>query len=540
MSHFGGASVSSGGRARPSRDDLAHHYFVLRAVSQAVAASHALDDTLALILRLAAEAVGADRGLILTVDSKSSALTVAAEYRFRDMVRPGFALPLGYGAAGQVATTGSALSLPDGGTGDLTLALAPGQAIRVRALCCQPARTAHEILGVLVVVRTRRGGSFPEAAEDLLRACADQAAVAIKREWLLRDSQLDELTGLFNFRALIGSLESELRRADRESRPFSLLMLELDDFTLINNKYGHLVGNMALKLLAETIRTPTRKRSSVRTPDIVARLGGDEFVVILPATDKPTAAMVAERIRATVEKGALAEGATPIAGPMTVSIGVATYPEDGTTVKELLDKSDRAMYEAKAAGKNRVWAYSPELLTRMLRYERAASDAIDDLTGLWCERTFRPGLAREVKAAGMYGYPLSLVRMDFDRLKALNEEAGYPSGDALLKQVAALTQGMVRGKGQVYRCAGDEFAIILPAMDKDESLALAEQVRAAVSDRRWPLLSGGERKFTFTAGVASLPKDTVSAEELVMKADLAVHRGKQQGGDRVEVFNGRP
>lgn len=527
-------SESGPGAGRPPRDDLVGYYFVLRAVSEIVAASHPLDETLALILKVVAEATGADRGLTLVLDRKSSVLTPITEYRFRDALRLGFTIPIGYGPLGQAAT-GTIVKSP--GSGAATpVELAPGWATGLRVFICQPLRTSEEVLGVLLLAKVRRPSPFTEAAEDLIRTCAELAAVAVKRSDLLRDSQLDETTGAFNFRALISNLEDELARAGRDSRPFSVLFLELDDFGLLNDRYGHLVGNMALKLLAETLKVSTRKRSSVRTPDIVARLGGDEFVIILPATDKETARLVAERIRAKVEALQSPTGAaTPASTTLTVSIGVATYPADGETIKELLDRSDRAMYEAKSRGKNQVFLFSSDLLGKKVDYQKGRSSAIDRMTGLWHESSFRPALARGIRAAATYGHPLSLALLDLDQFRQLNDEAGHAAGDAVLRGVADTLQALTGEKGQVYRLTGDSFALILPAMAKEEAVSFVDGIRQEVAGKVWP--AGGRRvlKVTLTAGVAALPKDTVSSEELVMKADLALHHGKQRGGDCVET-----
>ncbi len=524
------------GAGRPSRNDLGRYYFVLRAVSEIVAASHPLDETLTLVLKVVAEATAADRGLALVLDRKSSALTPLAEHRFRDALRLSLSIPIGFGPLGQAATGAVVKSPVAGDSPSAAVELAPGLAANLRAFVCQPMRTSEEVLGVLLLAKARRSAPFTEAAEDLIRACSDLAGIAVKRSDLLRDSQLDETTGAFNFRALIGNLEDELARAGRDSRPFSVLFLELDDFGRLNDRFGHLVGNMALKLLAETLKSSTRKRSGVRAPDIVARLGGDEFVVILPATDKETARLVAERIRAKTEMLQFPTGAAAtVSTPLTVSIGVATYPCDGGTIKELLDRSDRAMYEAKTRGKNQVFLFSSDLLGKAVDYQKSRTDTVDRMTGLQHESSFRPALARGIRAAATYGQPLSLAILDLDDFKKLNDEAGHAAGDAVLRGVADALRSLTGEKGQVYRLTGDSFALILPAVGKEEAVALVDAIRREIGAKVWQPRGRRALQVAMTAGVASLPKDTVSSEELVMKAELALHHGKQRGGNCTEV-----
>lgn len=159
-------------------------------------------------------------------------------------------------------------------------------------------------------------------------------------------SETDELTGIYNIRAFNFIAEKTLLQAARYSQPFSLVMVDSDDLKRINDHYGHEAGNHLLQSLV----TATRK--ALRATDIMARYGGDEFVVMLPHTNAKGAAEVAEKIRASVEISRLSVRGQLI--PITVSIGIASYPENGDTYTDLLEAADRAMYQAKQQGKNRV------------------------------------------------------------------------------------------------------------------------------------------------------------------------------------------
>lgn len=155
----------------------------------------------------------------------------------------------------------------------------------------------------------------------------------------------DELTGLRNYRFFELYLYHELDRSDQYSWPLSLVLVDVDDFKGYNDRHGHVAGNEALARIGELVV------ESCRRVDIAARFGGEEFAVILPATPKLGAEGVAERIRAAVEAESWS------LEQITVSVGLATHPGDAERVEELIENADRAMYTAKARGKNQVVRY---------------------------------------------------------------------------------------------------------------------------------------------------------------------------------------
>ncbi|HET8921810.1 MAG TPA: sensor domain-containing diguanylate cyclase [Candidatus Acidoferrum sp.] len=144
----------------------------------------------------------------------------------------------------------------------------------------------------------------------------------------------DPLTGLGNYRRLVEALDAEVKRTGRTGRPFAVLLLDLDGLKKINDRYGHLIGSQALCRLADVLRV------HCRAIDAAARYGGDEFAVILPETTAAAARVVASRIR-----GRLA--ADSLQPPLSASIGVAVYPQDGETMEALLRTADRELYGMK-------------------------------------------------------------------------------------------------------------------------------------------------------------------------------------------------
>ena len=168
----------------------------------------------------------------------------------------------------------------------------------------------------------------------------------------------DELTGLPNRRAFDLALGSEMRRAARHHTSLAVLMLDIDHFKRVNDRFGHAVGDVVLARIAKEIA------GSVRRPgDFAARYGGEEFVVILPATESGGASFIAERMRLAIASMDPCP-AEPALGKVTVSIGVvAATVEPTSSGAELVTRADRALYEAKGAGRNRVELYHQDEFT---------------------------------------------------------------------------------------------------------------------------------------------------------------------------------
>jgi diguanylate cyclase (GGDEF)-like protein len=166
------------------------------------------------------------------------------------------------------------------------------------------------------------------------------------RNSVLQLSRTDELTGLYNRSQLFPTLEEEVQRTRRSERGFCLLMIDLDGLKAVNDSFGHHRGDEVLRMLGGVIR------HSIRVVDTAYRYGGDEFLVLLPETDFAGAFVVAEKIRAGAEEVGLAAGGGELL--TSVSIGLVSCPEDGTSAEDLMIAADRAMYQAKSLGKNQV------------------------------------------------------------------------------------------------------------------------------------------------------------------------------------------
>jgi two-component system cell cycle response regulator len=168
-------------------------------------------------------------------------------------------------------------------------------------------------------------------------------------ERLKQLSNTDPLTLIYNRRYMMSVLGKELQRAERKRSHLSIVMIDIDHFKRVNDKYGHQSGDQVLTTLADL------SQAGLRSYDFVSRYGGEEFVLTLPETVHEDALMIAERLRARIQNHTYAGSLKGLA--TTASMGVATYPADGiTSVSDLIREADEAMYRAKTAGRNRVFS----------------------------------------------------------------------------------------------------------------------------------------------------------------------------------------
>ncbi|MFL5757216.1 MAG: diguanylate cyclase [Chloroflexota bacterium] len=216
----------------------------------------------------------------------------------------------------------------------------------MRGVVMLPLVAKGESIGLVELLGRQRVAVDP-TKRALARTMANEAAMALENARLYENARnladRDPLTGFYNHRYLHERLGEEVVRARRTNRPLSVLMLDLDEFKLVNDTFGHLFGDRVLVHVAE------RVRSTLRGSDVAARYGGDEFAVILPDTDASAARNVAERIvRMLADTPFRADGRTPV--PVLASIGVATHPDDGRTATDLIAAADRALFRSKDVG----------------------------------------------------------------------------------------------------------------------------------------------------------------------------------------------
>jgi diguanylate cyclase (GGDEF)-like protein len=305
-----------------------------------------------------ARAVNAEIGALAVFIPTENALAVTATYGYPSVVVEHVRQAPGEGVLGRVFESGEPILERDG-TGK---AHQRRRRYRGDSYVALPLTSAEGIVGVVALTDKADRTNFDDDDLALLTALSVPAALALTREQL-RDrtydlahlATVDGLTGLFNRRYFETRLEEEIQRQRRQLDDLALLIVDLDNFKVLNDTHGHLVGDRVLREVAEILRR------AVRIFDVCARYGGEEFVILMPGANAPIAVRIAERIRRQVElhfASGLRSGA-PM--PLTVSVGVSTAGTS-TSRETLIAQADSALHRAKTSGKNVVNVY-PALTT---------------------------------------------------------------------------------------------------------------------------------------------------------------------------------
>ena len=257
-------------------------------------------------------------------------------------------LALGSGLTGWVVEHRRPQNVPNAHL-DPRIQLVPGTDDEPEAIALVPLLVRDEPIGALNVYRLGEDASFSDEEFELICHFSDLAALALDntriRERLMREAQTDWLTGLFNHRVFQERVREEVERAHRYRRRLSVVSFDLDDFKLLNDVHGHQEGDLVLRRVAGAAA------GMLRTADAAFRVGGEELAILMPETGKQEALAVAERLCAEVRN-------LPSMRPITVSCGIATFPDDAKNPTELLTAADAALYAAKERGKDQAIGYS--------------------------------------------------------------------------------------------------------------------------------------------------------------------------------------
>ena len=264
---------------------------------------------------------------------------------------------IGEGISGLVAKTGVPILISDTGK-DPRFLFYKGKKPDIGSFLSIPLKVNNDkVIGVLNVHK-REANAFKDTDRILFMAIAQNVAIAIERarnyEHAQKASMVDELTALYTRRYFLESIRREYSQATRGGEFFSIILADIDYFKYFNDTYGHLLGDAVLRKLAPVFRR------NVRQSDIVARYGGEEFVILLPGTNKTGAVASAEKIRSAVEKELVIDVGGGKVEKVTLTAGVASYPDDGKTVEAIIAAADKFLYMGKAGGRNRVVSVAAE------------------------------------------------------------------------------------------------------------------------------------------------------------------------------------
>jgi diguanylate cyclase (GGDEF)-like protein len=369
-----------------------------------------------------------------------------------------------------------------------------------------------------------------------------EQALGIINELAIRD----ELTGVHNRRHLLGLIDREKERSDRNGRAFCLCLLDIDFFKRINDTWGHSAGDTVLRDFAGTVR------GLVRGSDSFGRYGGEEFLLMLPETPAADAMVLAERVRAAIEKMRCEAGEGDSEIALTVSIGVAEY-RMGEAVGLAVARADEALYLAKSNGRNRVVCHKQGQSTLALRADAPVTVQLkdlgasvgrmlegmhcDQLTGLLNRRLLRDRLSHAMERADRSRRLVALLLLNINKFKEVNDALGYEAGDALLVQAGGLIRECLRDCDTVARWSGDEFVVLLEDLGDEGE---ARQVAGKILDRFALPLTTGERNcfVTLSVGVALYPVADCDLDALLKRADIAMRNARAWGENTVQLYSG--
>ncbi|MBP1704791.1 MAG: diguanylate cyclase/phosphodiesterase with sensor(s) [Chloroflexi bacterium] len=453
-------------------------------------------------------------------------VAVLARDRYADVIMAE-QIPVGVGLTGWAIDRGEAV-LANDAQNDPRATQIPGTPMEPESLIVVPLKVGGEVLGTLNIGRMGlEEAHFSEDEFELVQLFAGQASIAVQTAEALSDAETrarrDALTGLPNHGAFQADLDAclapdaEPAGADEQARrgQLAVLMLDLDGFKAYNDARGHPAGDRLLRRIADALE------SSVRQEDRVYRYGGDEFAAVLPGAGPAEARVIADRLARAIDRvGAMDDGP-----PVTVSIGLATLPEDGETKGQLIDRADRVLYLGKAERRS-ARVVGGAIAADAVDPSRLHSGFYDTLTGLPDRQLFLDRVGQALVRARP-GEParLAVLQFDLDRFKVINESLGHAAGDRLLAAVAVRLAGALRPGDMIARLGGDEFGVLLNNLSSDADVvaiscrlldALAEPFRLAERDTY----------VGASVGIAVGREGGTTATDLLREADVALYRAK--------------
>ncbi len=324
----------------------------LNEIVRAINSSLLPKEILKIVMEKTADFVNAEGWSILLLDREKEELVFEAAAGEAGQKLIGIRLKINQGVAGWVARTGRSLIVADVSKDPRFYdGVDKRTKFTTKSILCVPMKSRDKIIGVVEVVNKIGGEPFTKDDLEIFENLVQHITIALRNAQIYRKmeetSLTDDLTKLFNTRYCNQILDELVKERLSTQGKISLIFFDVDFFKLVDDNYGHLVGSETLRLIGE------RAKSVIRDKDIAVRYGGDEYIIVLPDTDKPTAAIIAERIRKVIEEKPFPaqDGRT---FNVTVTLGVATFPEDARTRDDLIGRADKAMYQGKMTGRNKV------------------------------------------------------------------------------------------------------------------------------------------------------------------------------------------
>jgi diguanylate cyclase (GGDEF)-like protein len=319
------------------------------------------EETYKAILTHTMELIRAERASLWVFDENTNEISLKAAVGFSTDLTKVTANRIGEGISGVVLESGKPMMMENLKAAGLNPG-PPERKYRTESFISYPVTMGRRKIGVLNVADKLGADKFDEVDLSLLEILGPQIAVALESaEWQERAIQFqlmsitDPLTGLLNRRYLEERLTDELNRSQRYDYAMSCLMIDIDDFKSYNDRNGHQAGDVALKVTAHALK------AALRSADVACRYGGEEFCIVLPQTSLSEAGVIAERMRQRVAEKEYVFGKSQPLGAVTISIGISTFAKHIDTGEKIIAAADRALYSAKAHGKNRIEYYVDNL-----------------------------------------------------------------------------------------------------------------------------------------------------------------------------------
>ena len=303
------------------------------------------------------ELLQSERASLMVLDETANELILKAASGLATEVELVGPVRVGEGVSGEVIDTGKALIVTDLRSAGRKPAPAERR-YKTTSFISYPITIGGRKVGVLNITDKSGGGTYDDIDLSLLELIGPQVALALERaEWQERATEFqlmsitDSLTALPNRRYLEERLAEELNRSKRYDYSMSFLMIDIDDFKAYNDTNGHQAGDLALQITAHCLK------GALRSADVASRYGGEEFCILLPQTGIAEAGAIADRIRHRVSTTHFPHGKSQPLGRVTISVGVSTFSKNIDTSENIIAAADRALYQAKSLGKDRVQFY---------------------------------------------------------------------------------------------------------------------------------------------------------------------------------------
>lgn len=314
-----------------------------------------------------------------------------------------------------------------------------------------------------------------ELQQRLSRIEQQIAAQSAELRTCSSEARTDSLTGLANRRAFDDEIQRRFAEWQRRRTPFSLMILDVDNFKNVNDTCGHQAGDEALRQLGQAITNNSRQM------DFRCRYGGDEFVVIFPDTGAQETREAAERIRSAIEKIVVRNGDKALS--LSCSLGVARV-ESKDDVARLVRRADEALYKAKDAGRNLGYWHDGQ---QSLPFSQASgtyagSTQVPLLDSLSNRQAFVDALTRRLPESQRFGIPLSIIQLRVGDYASLCEKYGEAAAQTALEAVAAFTQPALRQIDLLALVGGGEFAVMLPGSTRNEANQIAKRLHMAAAN----------------------------------------------------------